>query len=171
MPSLKKSDVGLRAYKAEVFVGLRSGVTLNTNLSSVLIHKIMRLLSFNIPVVLSIFASLVLAAPELGLFSRTCTVKAEGEGKDDAPKLVSAILDPTCATVEIPKGTTLNISTKMDTTRAKNKHIVCEVLLSPNMHGGLLRHPQLLEGTIKFNDNLDYWLSVCQSRSRIQLKI
>ncbi|KAL5483251.1 hypothetical protein ACEPAI_8481 [Sanghuangporus weigelae] len=68
----------------------------------------------------------------------SCTLTAS-EG-DDAPIFVSAVLNPACPTVHIPSGTTLNISTKMDMTGARDKHI-------------------LLEGTVKFNPGIDYWVA------------
>ncbi|KAH8115175.1 hypothetical protein DFH11DRAFT_88698 [Phellopilus nigrolimitatus] len=67
-----------------------------------------------------------------------CTLEASGG--DDAPSFVSAVLDPSCSTVEIPAGATLNISTKMDMTGTQDKHI-------------------LLEGTVKFNPDIDYWVA------------
>ena len=53
----------------------------------------------------------------------TCTLRASGG--DDAPAFVSAVLNSTCSTVKIPKGTTLNISSPMDMTGAQDAHIVC----------------------------------------------
>ncbi|PAV24275.1 glycoside hydrolase family 28 [Pyrrhoderma noxium] len=61
-------------------------------------------------------------------------------GADDAPSFVSAVLNGNCQTVVIPAETTLNISTKLDMTGARDTHIV-------------------LEGTIKFNPDIDYWVA------------
>jgi galacturan 1,4-alpha-galacturonidase len=52
----------------------------------------------------------------------SCTVTAAGAGKDDAPALVSAL--QTCATVTVPAGTTLNISSKINTTTLSGTHLV-----------------------------------------------
>ena len=54
--------------------------------------------------------------------SSTCTLHASGS--DDAPAFLAAAKNASCATVSIPKGTTLNIETKMDMTELQNKHIV-----------------------------------------------
>ncbi|EJD08154.1 uncharacterized protein FOMMEDRAFT_164872 [Fomitiporia mediterranea MF3/22] len=67
-----------------------------------------------------------------------CTLSASGG--DDAPTFVSAVLDPACPEIVIPADTTLNISTKMDMTGAQNKHVI-------------------LEGTVKFNPDIDYWVA------------
>lgn len=82
----------------------------------------MRFSSFGALGLLSLSAGFVAAASTPG--TGVCTIKASGAGKDDAPNLISAIMDTACSTVEIPTGTTLNISTKMDATGAKNTHIV-----------------------------------------------
>ncbi|KAI5123826.1 hypothetical protein M0805_009118 [Coniferiporia weirii] len=67
----------------------------------------------------------------------TCPLWASGG--DDAPIFLAAVLSPLCSTIEIPAGTTLNIKTKMDMTKAQDKHI-------------------LLKGTIKFNPDINYWV-------------
>lgn len=54
----------------------------------------------------------------------TCPVTALGHGRDDASRFASTVKSPFCQTIEIPEHTTLNISTKMDLTGLKNKHIV-----------------------------------------------
>lgn len=54
----------------------------------------------------------------------TCTIGSLGHGHDDAPRFASTVKSPFCQTIEIPEHTTLNISTKMDLTGLKNKHIV-----------------------------------------------
>ncbi|KIY46100.1 glycoside hydrolase family 28 protein [Fistulina hepatica ATCC 64428] len=63
-----------------------------------------------------------------------CTLTSSGG--DDASAFVTAA--SSCATVTIPADTTLKISSKMDMTGLKGTHID-------------------LQGTIKFNDNIDYW--------------
>ncbi|KAF7798867.1 hypothetical protein EIP86_010095 [Pleurotus ostreatoroseus] len=68
--------------------------------------------------------------------SSTCTLHASGS--DDAPAFLAAAKNASCSTVSIPKGTTLNIETKMDMTELQNKHID-------------------LGGTIQFAPNLPYW--------------
>lgn len=62
----------------------------------------------------------------------TCTLTSSGG--DDAPALGAAILSPKCLTVNIPVGTTLNIASPLNTTKAANKHIS-------------------LQGTISFKDD------------------
>lgn len=64
----------------------------------------------------------------------SCTLTASGG--DDAPSFVTAV--QSCSTVTIPASTTLNISSKMNMTGLSNKQIN-------------------LEGTIKINDNINYW--------------
>ncbi|KLO15113.1 glycoside hydrolase family 28 protein [Schizopora paradoxa] len=70
---------------------------------------------------------------------RTCTLKAHGAGKDDSPTFVSTVRDAACSTIVIPEHTTLNLSTKVDLTGLENKHIS-------------------LQGTLKFNPDIPYWL-------------
>ncbi|KAM5544937.1 hypothetical protein V8D89_001048 [Ganoderma adspersum] len=65
-----------------------------------------------------------------------CTLTASGS--DDAPAFLSAAADSSCPTVTIPSGTTLSIQSKLNMTGISNKYID-------------------LQGTIKFNDDLDYW--------------
>ncbi|KZV86154.1 pectin lyase-like protein [Exidia glandulosa HHB12029] len=67
----------------------------------------------------------------------SCTLRASGG--DDAPALVTALRSRTCSTVTVPRSQTLLIKSAMDTTSLKR--------------GVHLR----LEGTIKFNNDLDYW--------------
>ena len=50
-------------------------------------------------------------------------------GADDAPSFVSAVLNGDCQTVVIPAETTLNISTKLDMTGARDTHIVSKLLI------------------------------------------
>lgn len=61
------------------------------------------------------------STPDAG---RTCTLQARGPGKDDTPAFVSLARDASCSTVVVPQHTTLNLSTKVDMTGLKNKHIV-----------------------------------------------
>ncbi|KAI0753354.1 glycoside hydrolase family 28 protein [Daedaleopsis nitida] len=68
--------------------------------------------------------------------SGTCTLKASGG--DDAPAFLESAADPSCSTLSIPSGTTLSIQSKMNMTGLSNKHIS-------------------LEGTVKFNPDIDYW--------------
>ncbi|KAF9047506.1 glycoside hydrolase family 28 protein [Panaeolus papilionaceus] len=63
-----------------------------------------------------------------------CTVTASGG--DDAPRFLEAV--KACATTTIPKGTTLNIATRLDMTRLRDKHIN-------------------VQGTIRFNPDIPYW--------------
>ncbi|PPQ71826.1 hypothetical protein CVT24_006951 [Panaeolus cyanescens] len=63
-----------------------------------------------------------------------CTVTASGG--DDAPKFLAAVKG--CATTKIPKGTTLNIATRLDMTGLRDKHIS-------------------VQGTIRFNPDIPYW--------------
>lgn len=70
---------------------------------------------------LAFWATAVLAV-DLDLAPSSCTLKAAGAGKDDAPGFLAAVKH--CSTTVIPVGTTLNISTKMDLTGFANKHIV-----------------------------------------------
>ncbi|KAF7782744.1 CAZyme family GH28 [Agaricus bisporus var. burnettii] len=65
---------------------------------------------------------------------RGCTLSAQGG--DDAPQLLRAVRS--CDTTRIPKGTTLNIATRMNMTGLSNKKIQ-------------------LEGTLRFNPDLPYW--------------
>jgi galacturan 1,4-alpha-galacturonidase len=66
----------------------------------------------------------------------SCTLAALGSGKDDSPQFLTAM--QACSTVVIPTGTTLNISTRLNTTGLSNKHLS-------------------LEGTMRFNPNIPYW--------------
>ena len=87
--------------------------------------------------------------------SGTCTLTASVG--DDAPAFLKAAADPSCATVAIPAGTTLSIHTKMNMTGLSNKHIVspCVPL---QLFSDLKRVArQNLQGTVKFNPDLDYW--------------
>ncbi|KAI0669398.1 glycoside hydrolase family 28 protein [Trametes maxima] len=68
--------------------------------------------------------------------SGSCTLKASGS--DDAPAFLQAVADSSCPTVTIPSGTTLSIQSKLNMTSTTNKRIN-------------------LEGTIKFNPDIDYW--------------
>ncbi|KAI9064784.1 glycoside hydrolase family 28 protein [Trametes sanguinea] len=68
--------------------------------------------------------------------SGTCTLTASGS--DDAPAFLKAAADSSCSTVTIPSGTTLSIQSKMNMTGTLNKHIN-------------------VQGTIKFNPDIDYW--------------
>ncbi|KAJ7766486.1 glycoside hydrolase family 28 protein [Mycena maculata] len=65
-----------------------------------------------------------------------CTVKAAGKGKDDSPTFISAM--QACSTVVVPVGTTLNISTRLNTTGLKDTHLS-------------------LQGTMRFNPDIPYW--------------
>ncbi|KAJ7644451.1 pectin lyase fold/virulence factor [Roridomyces roridus] len=66
----------------------------------------------------------------------SCTLTAAGSGKDDSPAFISAM--QSCSTVVVPTGTTLNISTRLNTTGLSNKHLS-------------------LQGTMRFNPNIPYW--------------
>ncbi|KAH9856716.1 glycoside hydrolase family 28 protein [Lenzites betulinus] len=68
--------------------------------------------------------------------SGVCTLTASGS--DDAPAFLEAAADPSCLTVTIPAGTTLSIQSKLNMTGTSNKHLN-------------------VEGTIKFNPDIDYW--------------
>ncbi|CDO72584.1 hypothetical protein BN946_scf184985.g3 [Trametes cinnabarina] len=68
--------------------------------------------------------------------SGTCTLSSSGS--DDAPALLKAAADSACSTVTIPTSTTLSIQSKLNMTGTLNKHIN-------------------LQGTIKFNPDIDYW--------------
>ncbi|KAI0785798.1 glycoside hydrolase family 28 protein [Abortiporus biennis] len=92
------------------------------------------LLSLPLP---SIFISLATAVVGSPLEQRaSCTLTASGS--DDASAFLSAAVDPSCPTITIPSSTTLNISSPLNMTGLKNKHID-------------------LQGTIRFNPNLPYW--------------
>ncbi|KAF9261733.1 pectin lyase-like protein [Marasmius fiardii PR-910] len=69
--------------------------------------------------------------------SRACTLTPSSTG-DDAPQFRTA--GHSCSVVTIPKGTTLNIATKLDMTGLSNVHIN-------------------LQGTIRFKPDLQYWLA------------
>lgn len=51
----------------------------------------------------------------------SCTLTASPSG-DDAPQFLAAV--SSCATVVIPKGTTLNIATRLNMTSLSGTHIV-----------------------------------------------
>ncbi|KAH8827874.1 glycoside hydrolase family 28 protein [Flagelloscypha sp. PMI_526] len=70
-----------------------------------------------------------------GSHQRDCTLSASGG--DDGPAFVNAA--KSCSKVTIPVGTTLNISTLMTMTGLKNTYID-------------------LQGTVKFNPDVDYWI-------------
>ncbi|KAJ7491241.1 glycoside hydrolase family 28 protein [Mycena latifolia] len=66
----------------------------------------------------------------------SCTLVARGHGADDSPHFLSAV--HACSKVTIPSFTTLNISTRLNMTGLRNKHIE-------------------LQGTLRFNPNIPYW--------------
>ncbi|KAJ7702221.1 pectin lyase fold/virulence factor [Mycena rosella] len=68
--------------------------------------------------------------------SADCTLVARGHGVDDSPHFLNAI--HTCSKVTIPSFTTLNISTRLNMTGLRNKHIE-------------------LQGTLRFNPDIPYW--------------
>ncbi|KAJ6546980.1 pectin lyase fold/virulence factor [Mycena capillaripes] len=67
-----------------------------------------------------------------------CTLVAKGHGADDAPQFLWAVTSAACSKVTIPSFTTLNISTRLNTTGLRNKHID-------------------LQGTLRFNPDIPYW--------------
>ncbi|TDL18020.1 glycoside hydrolase family 28 protein [Rickenella mellea] len=67
-------------------------------------------------------------------YGGSCTLRRSGE--DDGPAFLSAV--KACSHVTIPKDTILNISSPLNMTNVKNKHID-------------------LRGTIKFNPDIDFW--------------
>ena len=54
----------------------------------------------------------------------TCTLSSVGNNGDDSPNIEAALKSAACDTVVIPRDTTLNIATRLDTTRLVNKRIV-----------------------------------------------
>ncbi|KAJ7109082.1 pectin lyase fold/virulence factor [Mycena crocata] len=68
--------------------------------------------------------------------AQSCTLRAAGSGIDDAPAFISAM--QACSTVVVPTGTTLNISTRLNTTGLSNKHLN-------------------LQGTMRFDPRISYW--------------
>jgi galacturan 1,4-alpha-galacturonidase len=52
----------------------------------------------------------------------SCILVAKGHGVDDSPHFLSAV--QACSKVTIPSFTTLNISTRLNMTGLRNKHIV-----------------------------------------------
>ncbi|KZV67880.1 glycoside hydrolase family 28 protein [Peniophora sp. CONT] len=72
-----------------------------------------------------------------GVFAQAgCTLSASGD--DDGPAFAAAVRS--CDTTVIPKGTTLSVGSALNLTGLTNKHIS-------------------LEGTIKFTDDISYWIS------------
>ncbi|KAJ6582833.1 pectin lyase fold/virulence factor [Mycena sp. CBHHK59/15] len=69
-----------------------------------------------------------------GPHKASCTLVARGG--DDSPHFLNAM--QACSTVVIPASTTLNISTRLNMTGLRNKHIK-------------------LEGTLRFEPNIPYW--------------
>ncbi|KAF8191437.1 pectin lyase fold/virulence factor [Mycena galopus ATCC 62051] len=93
---------------------------------------------------LSLFLLALLSSLQLSLGSQgqdaddihSCTLVAKGRGIDDSPHFISAV--QACSEVIIPPSTTLNISTRLNTTGLHNKHIN-------------------LQGTLRFNPDIPYW--------------
>ncbi|KAF9528653.1 pectin lyase fold/virulence factor [Crepidotus variabilis] len=86
---------------------------------------------FNLPGRLFLISAAQIASP-------SCTLSAKGSGVDDAPSFLSSVHSPSCPTITIPSGITLNIASRLDMTGLKDKQIV-------------------LQGKIKFNPNITYW--------------
>ncbi|KAJ6451618.1 pectin lyase fold/virulence factor [Mycena sanguinolenta] len=66
----------------------------------------------------------------------SCTLNPLGQGKDDSPQFIAAM--QACTTVVIPATSTLNISTRLNTTGLTNRHLS-------------------LQGKMRFNPNIPYW--------------
>ncbi|KAJ6606415.1 glycoside hydrolase family 28 protein [Mycena vulgaris] len=66
----------------------------------------------------------------------SCTLVARGHNADDSPHFLSAV--QACSKVTIPSFTTLNLSTRLNMTGLRNKHIE-------------------LQGTLRFDPNIPYW--------------
>ncbi|KDR75606.1 hypothetical protein GALMADRAFT_68591 [Galerina marginata CBS 339.88] len=94
----------------------------------------MRLSSPSFALAALLFSSAVATAPTNPQATVLCSLTASG--KDDAPQFLAAV--QACPTVTIPKGTTLNIQSRLNMTGLSNKHIS-------------------LQGTIKFDPNIPYW--------------
>ncbi|KAI0352041.1 glycoside hydrolase family 28 protein [Trametes cingulata] len=94
----------------------------------------------NTTILLSVLLHVLLSAASPPILqsraSGTCTLTASGS--DDAPAFLKAAADSSCTTVTIPSGTTLSIQSKMNMTGLANKHIN-------------------VQGTVKFNPDVDYW--------------
>ncbi|KAJ7684569.1 pectin lyase fold/virulence factor [Mycena polygramma] len=92
---------------------------------------------------LSLLAIQVLSSLQFSLGSHEnsghdahCTLIAKGNGADDSPHFLSAV--QTCSKLTIPSFTTLNISTRLNMTGLRDKHID-------------------LQGTLRFNPDIPYW--------------
>lgn len=84
----------------------------------------------------AVVASFLASAFAVHIAPRVCALHASG--RDDAPAFLAAVHDASCSTVSIPRGTTLNIASRLNMTGLENKHIS-------------------VEGTIKFSADLPYW--------------
>ncbi len=81
------------------------------------------LLSSLARLLLGTFTTLTVA--DLVASQGTCTVTSRGG--DDAPQLLRAV--KSCGVTRIPKGTVLNIATRLDMTGLSNKTIVRQLLV------------------------------------------
>ena len=106
----------------------------------------------------AIFAQLALAGLTPVASRATCTLNASGG--DDGPAFVSAVLNTSCSTVEIPSGTTLNISSPLDMTGAQDTQIVSLISDFFVYDSTVLSRTQLLQGTVKFNPDVEFWIAV-----------
>ncbi|KAF7357457.1 Protein kinase domain-containing protein [Mycena sanguinolenta] len=86
-----------------------------------------------LPLLVAFFGLAFATAPSA---RASCTLKPLGQGKDDSPQFIAAM--QACSTVVIPEGSTLNISTRLNTTGLTNRHLS-------------------LQGTMRFNPNIPYW--------------
>ncbi|KAI0827708.1 glycoside hydrolase family 28 protein [Trametes gibbosa] len=98
----------------------------------------MRLQRVSVVSALGLLALLAKAAPPslIARASGSCTLATSGS--DDASAFMEAAADPSCLTVTIPAGTTLSIQSKLNMTGTSNKRFN-------------------VEGTVKFNPDIDYW--------------
>ncbi|KAJ7243374.1 pectin lyase fold/virulence factor [Mycena haematopus] len=93
-------------------------------------------LSLFLLALLSVPVSLGTKGNGQGDHPRGCTLVAKGHGVDDSPHFLSTV--QACSEVIIPPTTTINISTRLNMTGLRNKHIN-------------------LQGTLRFNPDIPYW--------------